>query len=205
MFEKPSPYRNIYQTLKDNNNKAYVELNGPFPDNSETAWLWKGCYFWEGSLEIAKWWGLFSGHTDPNRFIICCSSYDYKGNDFFDIMGDTDHIKDFFEVAQIVASKKKVDVQEILVCEVFSHLHRKVSEFDNTFKAIRAYTPNVKRGDKVRVFYSKRNSYSSLEKDPTVQLCVFNSTKKQFLKSDFKIIYPESIMSSQQLEDIECV
>lgn len=176
----------IYQTLKDLNNDSYVELNGPFQDCDEDAWLGKGFYFWDADIEVAKRWGQVSVERWNNcsNFIICRSFYDCKGDNFFDLLADTEDKKEFWDTVSYLENKFRG--KELFVWHVIKEL-KKDKEFCSKYKAVRAFPPHAMSvKDNRTIRFHRSNTRSYLEETFAVQLCVWDRT---FLLGDFKIIY----------------
>lgn len=173
--------RNLFQTLEDRSNIDEVENNGPFKCEKKSAWVGHGYYFWDSSIESAHWWGRISYQ---NNYIICKSQYDYNLEDFFDLVGNTDHTNELKQCAIILNKKSNTNVSVSMTIEV---LKRK-TDFLIKFKAIR-FSPINSRNNSCDFIYFKNNHKAYINLEPPIQMCVID---KSFLYNNiFEIIFPE--------------
>ncbi len=63
----------IFQAFKSSE-KSY-----PHWSEDSNAWLGKGYYFWDSTVNMAHWWGKLRFNGD---YSICKSSFDCNGGDF---------------------------------------------------------------------------------------------------------------------------
>lgn len=180
--------RVLYQTLEDRNNKSAVEATGPIKCDVATAWLCEGYYFWDSAIDTAKWWGkrCYANSDKQKGYIICKSSYNYGGNDFFDIAGDSEHIQDFWESVKLAETAYP---DESLTVAFILAFMREDDEFADAFKAVRAYPIGSRRNLKRLYFENENPAY--IEENPPIQLCIWKEWKS-FLKDKFTVFrtYP---------------
>ena len=180
--------RILYQTLEERNNNKTVEANGPGYCNSGKAWLCEGYYFWEAGIETAHWWGkrTYANFRVKKGYIICKTSYDYAADNFFDLVGDTTHRKDFWDSVDEV--EKAYPGKAFTVALVLAFM-REDNEFSNQFMAVRAY-PSLSRKNLKQLLFEEGNP-SYIEKDAPIQLCIWNNFKA-FLTDPFIVVgnYP---------------
>lgn len=180
--------RILYQTLEDRNNNHLVETKGPGYCSNNKAWLCEGYYFWEASIDTAKWWGVhtYANYRVKKGYIVCKTSYDYGGDNFFDLVGDTNHRQDFWDTVDEI--KKTFPGESFTVAFVLAFM-REDDEFTRKYLAVRAY-PTLSRKGLEMLFFEDGNS-SYLEKDPPIQLCIW-SDYKSFLIDSFTVVgnYP---------------
>lgn len=174
--------RILYQTLEDRSNNVFVEKNGPGYCNDEKAWLCPGYYFWEASIEVARWWGVKTYTKNRKGYIVCKSSYDYAGDNFFDLVGDTDHKSDFWEAVDVV--EKEYEGESITVAMVLGFM-REDPEFSEKFKAVRAYPIKSRNTDHLLYFAEGNGAY--IEKHPPIQICIWHDCNF-ILKSKFLVV-----------------
>ena len=176
--------RFVHQTLEDRGDTKIGEELEPGYCSNPNAWLCPGYYFWDASIDTAKWWGEERYLSKGKGYIICRTSYDYSSEGFFDLVGDTVHINDFWEAVD-VAYEEYPD-KPITVALVLGLL-REDSEFSNKFKAVRTYPIKSRRPISTIQFIPK--NYAYIEKDPPIQLCIWEDLS--ILKSPFTLIHVE--------------
>lgn len=180
--------RILYQTLEDRNNNPAVEANGPGYCSNNKAWLCEGYYFWEAGIETARWWGerTYANYHVQKGYIVCKTTYDYGGDNFFDLVGDTDHRQDFWDAVDEV--EKAYPGESFTVAFVLAFM-REDDEFSNQFLAVRAYPTLSRRGLKQIIFEEGNPSY--IEKDPPIQMCIWRDYKL-FITDPFVVVgnYP---------------
>lgn len=180
--------RTLYQTLEDRGNNALVEEHGPGYCSDKKAWLCEGYYFWEAGIETAKWWGVrtYANYQKQKGFIVCKSSYDYAGDNFFDLAGDSRHRQDFWDSVKEV--EKAYPGESLTVAFVLAFM-REDDEFSSQYKAVRAY-PILSRSGLRRIVFEECN-VAYMEEDPPIQLCIWTAYKS-FLAEPFKVVgnYP---------------
>ena len=176
--------RILYQTLEDRNNNKAVETKGPGYCDSKKAWLCEGYYFWEAGIETAHWWGrrTYANYTVQKGYIICQTSYDYAGDNFFDLVGDTTHRQDFWDAVSEV--EKNYPGESITVAFVLAYL-RDDDEFSKQFLAVRA-CPTLSSKRLKRIIFEEGNP-SYIEKDPPTQVCVWHDYKS-FITDPFVVV-----------------
>lgn len=147
--------------------------------NSDDAWLGDGYYFWDDSLESAKWWGDI--HYKRN-YIICESSYDSHSDDYLDLIGNQEDRRYFKRCADAVCRKK---YDKYTVGEILEIIKQKDPNFDAL--AIRAYPLSIKHSC-CNVVYFSDNRFC-IEFNEKFQMCVIDLN---FLIKDYTPIeYPD--------------
>ena len=120
--------RNLYQSYS-----VYYTGKIPVFCGDTEAWLGHGHYFWDSFVDDAHWWGHTHYHGD---YSICQSSYDYDSLDFFDLVGNTEHIAAFEKCARIL-QKRYTGGRQLKVYDVLGFM--KVVNKSFRFKAYRAW------------------------------------------------------------------
>lgn len=167
--------------MEDRSNIEEIENNGPFICKNKNAWLGVGFYFWDSNIESAHWWGKTSCH---NNYIICKSQYDYNLEDFFDLVGNTEHTNELKQCAIILNKKSNTNATVSMTIEVL----KRTTDFLEKFKAIRAYPIKFRNNSEDFIFFND-NHKAYINLIPPIQICVFD---KSFLYNNkFEIIYPE--------------
>ncbi len=165
---------------------AYCEADsftGPVKCNdARTAWLGCGYYFWDNSLEDAKWWG--ETHYYGN-YIVCKSAYDYHSVDYFDLVSLKEHKEYLAKVYQYLLERsRKLNRKEtITVGMVIETLKRTDKSF--TYRAIRACPISTSKGNLVP--FNRQGDYI-LNPSAKYQICVID---KSFLIEEPHIIYSQ--------------
>lgn len=90
--------KKLFQTLEERNNPDEVESQGPFLCTNNP-WLGKGYYFWDTFLDLAHWWGK---QVHNGNYIICQTSVEDNSEDILDLVGNTQHLIEFKEYADIL-------------------------------------------------------------------------------------------------------
>lgn len=173
--------RTLYQTLEDRSNVAHVEKNGPGYCQDRKAWLCPGYYLWEASKDVARWWGQKVYTIQKKGYIICRTAYDYAKDNFFDLVGDTEHNSDFWDAVDVLS--QEYEGQSMTVAMVLGFM-REDDEFENKFDAVRAYPIKSRRPDKI--IYFADNNIAYMEKDPPIQLCIWKNLQN-VLTSPFTV------------------
>ena len=94
----------IYQTIEQRSDQSDGEIveQGPILCQDALAWLGKGYYFWDTSLENAHWWGRV--HYQ-NNYVVCGAEMDLDTDTCFDFMGCVAHGAWFIEQMQVIKSR----------------------------------------------------------------------------------------------------
>jgi len=170
----------IYQALEDRGNDDAVVNHGAFLCSAiddkgirkkgiREPWLGEGYYFWEASIEDARWWGQTVYHKHFKGYIICHARYDRHTPYLFDLVGDVKNSRDFFECARLVAEKRKIKrVSFPLVIEYL----RKHGVFN--YKAIRVWPMPKNTFDKSNVYFSGNKIV--LPQMNKIQVCFFDKS-----------------------------
>ena len=174
--------RALFQTLEDRSNNTSVEKNGPGYCKDEKAWLCPGYYFWEASIDVARWWGKRTYHNNRKGYIVCRSTYDYSGDNFFDLVGDTEHMRDFWDAVDVI--EEEYNNESITVAMVLGFM-RDDPDFADRYKAVRAYPIKSRRTNNLLYFEDGNGAY--IEKDPPIQICIWNDFN-DILKSKFVVV-----------------
>lgn len=168
----------IYQTIEDRNNDKEVLEHGPYfcskkdsngnlKQGIKEPWLGEGYYFWDSSIEDAKWWGDTVYFSNKKDYIICHTKYDQHSPLLYDLIGDIRQNNEFISMAEYI--KKEKNLEKITVARVLDSI-KKLPEF--TYKAIRAYPYPTNK--KTNVVFQK-NGIILLQMS-RVQLCFFDKT-----------------------------
>ncbi len=169
--------RNLYQSYS-----VYYTGKIPVFCGDTEAWLGHGHYFWDSFVDDAHWWGHAHYHGD---YSICQSSYDYDSFDFFDLVGNTEHIAAFEKCVRIL-QKRYTGGRQLKVYDVLGFM--KVVNKSFRFKAYRAW-PIPEHTSSRKFFYDQNQGYFYI-RQTKIQMCV---TELDFLEEDCKIIFTSSI------------
>jgi hypothetical protein len=176
----------LYQTLENRGNYNEVERDGPYPCLKSSAWLSFGYYFWDAFIENAHWWGE-KGYA--GNYIICQAQYDFESNSCFDLVGNTDHIKEFTDIWKEMERDGRFG-SEIVVADVIHFLRENVKEFN--YKAVRASSIDTRRNDdeySLTIKYRKDTKYKQrLDLRPLIQICILK--KGTLILKKLSIVYP---------------
>lgn len=182
----------LYQTLEDRGNYDEVDREAPYPCLEPSAWLGSGYYFWDTFIENAHWWGE-KGYS--GNYIICQAEYDFDDNTCFDLVGNTDHIKDFIDIWDEMKRSGYFGC-EIVVADVVDFLKKHVQEFN--YRAVRASSTDTRSHNdrhSLTIKYRKDNRYKvykqRLDLRPLIQICIFSKGSPNLKK--INIVYPENI------------
>lgn len=176
--------RILYQTLEDRGNNKAVETGGPGYCDDKKAWLCEGYYFWEAGIDTAHWWGkrTYANYEVQKGYIICRTSYDYGGDKFFDLVGDTAHRQDFWDA---VDELEKIYLGEFITAAFVLAFLRDDDEFSKQFLAVRAY-PTLSRSGLKRVIFEE-GTPAYIEKDPPIQMCIWHDYNS-FITDPFVVV-----------------
>jgi hypothetical protein len=176
----------IYQTLQDKENPDEVETNGPYLCNWDNSWLGDGYYFWDTFIENAHWWG--ETHC-RDCYMICEALVDLDDTNCFDLVGNTNHLKDFGDSIEFM-QKQGLISENTTVSRVLEFM--KENNLFLNFSAIRAYGINSKGKryePNYRLIFEIGKSFQYLPYKPEIQLCIIRFENLNF--RDFKIVYPD--------------
>lgn len=176
----------LYQTVADKGTPEDILRNGPY-QCIRNPWLGIGYYFWDTYLPLAHWWGK-QGYR--GQYVITRIDFDYNPDDVFDLVGNTEHIQQFKEYAELLHLNNYLR-GPFTVGRIIEHMKRHTSF---PYKAIRAEgrhsilyydNPDLKQQIPFRI---GKKSYLDLL--PPIQICFIN--KEDVLNNTYSIIYPES-------------
>lgn len=173
----------LYQTVEDRDNPDYIEVNAPFICETKNAWLGRGYYFWDTHVENAHWWG--NVHYNRKYVIVEYDCDFYATNKCFDLQGNMEHLKYFYEVIAFL-KKQGLHTSTTTVAKVIEYLKDK-TDFSLLYDAIRVYGHLSKKDNNTISFEIGKKYY--LELMPAVQLCLFKKTSLNL--SEGNIIYPD--------------
>jgi len=177
----------VYQTLEDRGTDLDVlEIQGPYLCKWENAWLGNGYYFWDTFIENAHWWGA-EIRKYPDGYIICKAICDFNDVECFDLVGNTEHLKQLSEAYETLKNKGFAN-KNTTVARIIKHLKDEVKVFK--FSAIRAL------GLKSKAFNSEYSSILPFENNkptyldliPAIQICFY--TKTSLKLRNYKIVFP---------------
>lgn len=178
----------LFQTIEDRDNPDDVLRDAPFKcDIKRDPWLGEGYYFWDTFIELAHWWGKkgYKGH-----YMILRKDVDYSYDDFFDLVGNTEHILALEKCSEILS--KEFGQKNPTVSKVIEYLKRNPS-LPFHYKAVRAegrgsisYNEEFDLRKRV-LFRQKMSAYLDLR--PAIQICFFN--KKDIKGAPISIVYPD--------------
>ncbi len=172
--------RSVYQTLKFKGNDEEVQRHGPYKCSDSKAWLHQGYYFWEQFIEPAHYWGKT---WNKGRYIIARGQCLITDSELFDLVGNTDHIKQIREVFEYLADQGLVN-ENTTVSHVIDFLI-KTNTFD--FIAARAITTESFAGYKYLKLNYEAGKKTSLIMNPAIQICIYDLEKAYF--EGFEIVY----------------
>ncbi|MBS7787652.1 hypothetical protein KIH23_10115 [Flavobacterium sp. CYK-55] len=177
----------IFQTLENRDNPDYVEYNGPFICKWTNAWLGTGYYFWEAFVENAHWWG--KSHLNGN-YMICEANCCLNENEYFDLVGDTTHMK-FFHETVLEMKKQGLINKKTTVSKILQHMRdvSKVLKVD----AVRAFgihsiSEHLHPKNIFRMLFEP-NKKQYLDFKPPIQICFFK--KSGLNMCGYRVIYPD--------------
>lgn len=182
------PRKILFQTVEDRDNPDAVLRDAPFKcDIARDPWLGEGYYFWDTFIELAHWWG-WKGYF--GRYMILQKIIDYSYDDYFDLVGNTDHIRVLERCSTILS--KEFGQKNPTVAKVIEYLKGN-PKLSFNFKAIRAegrgsimYSEELDL--KRRLFYKKGKS-AYLDLRPAIQICYFK--KQDLVGPPLTIVYPD--------------
>jgi hypothetical protein len=181
--------KTLYQTVEDRTNPDVIAENAPFVCNADNAWLGDGYYFWDSFIELAHWWGSMKY---KKNYVICSFKCDFDSSLCFDLVGETEHMKQFSESIDFLKQQNLVD-ENTTVSRIISFLRDKVGGFN--YEAVRAHgigsvsdtSPKVKKFRHRMVFEFGGRQY--LDYKPAIQICIY---KKNGLNlRNGRIEYPD--------------
>lgn len=185
----------IYHTVEDRDNDAYILSNGPFKctienhmNDKNPPWLGEGYYFWEDIQDSINWGRL----AHYSKWIVCCSAYDFDNKNFLDLANHPRHIHLFREWCEMLRSAK-ADYR-FSVLEVLQFVKDELGDLF-PYKAVRSYSSRVKRNGGYIVPYNPyKKMLSEVYQSPYIQICVWD--KDAFLIEKLQIMKKHSRMSS---------
>lgn len=177
--------------IKDKNFVIYQTVNGakvtskekqaPIFSNDALSWLGEGYYFWDETVDTARWWGI--EHCQSNYYIYR-STYDYYGKDYFDIHSNTYHREEFKKIALSLLDENNPDISVCEVLYIMFHMPRLM----DGYKAVRARPEPIDKQIK-SIKFDKANRYV-FNFNVKTQICIKDLS---FLKSKYTFVekYPE--------------
>jgi|SRR5690606_27771674 len=174
--------KTLYQTLEDRQNPDEVENNGPFKCKNKKAWLGFGYYFWDSFIENAHWWGE---NNLSREYIIGKTYFDFNESTCFDLVGNTNHLNDFWEIVQEYRMQGLID-KDTKVVEIISHL--KKNKIFN-YPSIRvSSTKSDYHSNQYSIKFVDFNK-SILELKPLIQICIYDLCATKV--APLVIVHPE--------------
>lgn len=155
--------RQLFQSVADKGDIIAV----PISCNANDAWLGKGHYFWDSEIADAHWWGQLHYH---DNYVIYQSEYDYDSLEYFDLLGNTEHRKYFFDFAQALINRRK---KRYTVGETIEILKRIDFTFLKKYNAIRALPESV-RANVFKVYFDDNEDFYFLNRT-RIQMCVIDT------------------------------
>lgn len=173
--------KEVYQTLRYQNNNDVVLRDGPFKCTQNNAWLGHGYYFWEDSLKPAKYWGK---RFHDNKYIICKALCKIDENNCLHLVGSVKHAE-YFEEALKQLSKLGELTAEVTVPHVIDFL-MKAGQFP--FSASRAETSDAfdanlyltEEDFKEDIIFNKKLNVAKVKLNLVIQLCIYELDKVEF-------------------------
>jgi len=178
--------KTVYQTLEDRGTDFNnLETQGPYLCNWANSWLGTGYYFWDTFIENAHWWGQSRNYRDG--YIICKAICDFNDNECFDLVGNTEHLKELGEVYDFLKNKGFAN-EKTTVAKIIHYLKNEIKIFK--FSAIRADGRRSKNfnSDFSKTLQFEKNNSAYLDLKPPIQICFFSKISLNL--RDYKIIYP---------------
>lgn len=175
--------KTLYQTVDNKDNPDEVENKGPFLCK-RTPWLGKGYYFWDSFIELAHWWGR-QGYA--NNYMICEAICNDNPNDIFDLLGNTDHMKEMRMYKELLEKRKQKE--KITPAFILMHMQKHSGSFH--YAAIRACgIDSINKDYKLRAnrMIFKEGNRAYLDLTPAIQICVLD--KKKIGLSNYRVIFP---------------
>ncbi|MCC8114859.1 MAG: hypothetical protein LIP03_12890 [Bacteroidales bacterium] len=174
--------RILLQAVEDRDNPDAIEAHGPFYCSDKKAWLGPGYYFWEHSLEVAKWWG--ENIYGEGNYVVCRSSISESLNQIYDLGGNPRIIEEFVELAKFLSI---TNPHKVYFCSQIIEYLKYKTDFLRLYKGIRALplqTRRITQGSRI-MFHPKYPAY--LYTRPEFQFCILD---KSILIERYHIIYP---------------
>ena len=166
--------REIFQTLEFRDNNLEVLEHGPYQCVRENAWLSSGYYFWEESIESAKYWGE---RCCNDSYIVTKALYDITDENFFDLLGNVKHVKEFADVV-----KKMIDNGYLKRTSTVGHVLKFMRDhLDFKYSSCRADTSDsfsknymLETVNVDSLIFDEMRNRAKLKLHLVVQLCVFD-------------------------------
>ena len=122
--------KTLYHTIRRERYIAASVQNAPYLCE-KNPWLGIGYYFWDSFVELAHWWGETHYH---GNYLITEIPYSFKENEVYDLVSNTDQIKEFANYIEMLERKYN---EEVTVCKAIEHM-KKHTNFLKQYKDIRA-------------------------------------------------------------------
>lgn len=162
--------KTLYHTIRKGYNVKASVKNAPYPCVDEP-WFGRGYYFWDGSEELAEWWGETHYNGD---YIITKVDIDFPNGSLLDLIDNMQHLQFFRAAAETLTMRLR---EEATVPKTVEEIRKRK---DNPFIAVRGmcvpfytnpydtnntYYSHIRIADKVK-FY--------LDVLPRHQICIFD-------------------------------
>lgn len=175
----------LYQTIEDRSNYAYVEQKGPFLCSRPNAWLGTGFYFWDTFIDHAYWWGDCAYRKNNKHYIICHSKVEFSPGDLYDLC-DSNTLDEFHKIVD--ALLHAYPHRTITVPFVIEHIKKHTSF---TYKAIRVEDTSKTLENTIPFHVPYPTRYVvNMNLMPRRQICILDRTIIGV--DNYKIIYKSS-------------
>lgn len=181
--------RDLYQTLRNDENADEVEAHGPYECKDNVAWLGQGYYFWY-FIPCAHWWGK-TQHDD--NYFICKTQCTGNSNELLDLACDMDAMQDLAVIVENYRQEHK-NIGRFTLRDVIEDLRGWYKQAN--VKAVSLRTENTINFNSFgylfpRIYFNNHlPAFAPLY--PPIQICVID---KSYLVGDFLVIFPESYSS----------
>lgn len=180
----------VYQTLEDRDNADYVEQDGPFISEIESAWLGTGYYFWDYHIQLGHWWG--KTRYKGNNYMICKGFCDISPERCWDLHNEGSHREEFIKALDLLIEYNVADKKNITVAQVIEYA--KENGFFN-HEAIRALGINSATEELksinvgARLYFTNINKKPYFDLYPAIQLCLIRRTSLSL--RNYHVVWPE--------------
>ncbi|MDE5708502.1 MAG: hypothetical protein K2I32_03490 [Alistipes sp.] len=178
----------VYQTLTDKGNPDQIEAEGPFICNKRDAWLGRGYYFWEYSIDNAHWWGKEKLQTS---YVICQATY-VRDEKCLDLVDNPEHFSLLHEIVEIMKEKGLYKTEETTVARIIEYL-RRIGKFPFEATRVPGTGSRKRESECSNIILFKSRHPAFLDLCPPYQICFYS--KKALQLSGYKIVYPEAYMA----------
>ena len=160
----------LYHTIQKRHNVRASVKNAPYLCIDEP-WFGNGYYFWDGSEELAKWWGETHCH---GNYIITKTDINFADGTLLDLIDNMEHF-DFFNTMAEIAYQRLGEVPT--VPKIIEEIRRRKN---SPFIAVRGMglPYNVSPYNRNDI-YSRRFKFAPnvryyLDTFPKHQICIFD-------------------------------